>query len=211
MKDIVFGEKYPVVIGETIKNPSSCSQQYTTLQYVFKPSSVENKPGVINIADNGEVELKYNISESNSEVQNEIGNNSHTVKLKGMVHEPDESYVDLVLLKETDKDTGKVVFRLERVSTVVTGLNHVRDAEFNYNDSQLAKKRVYNKRVLKLTQDSIVHAVTKKKKKELMNASAVVPTSTLLPAPVVIETTVNNSTVDGIIINNNNANNITTN
>ena len=162
-------ESYKLEIGSTLSGQNHPDQEqtlsYATLQYIFKPSSVENQKGKLLVSSGGNTEL---IFQPNPEAAH--SGDGQMVKLGGATIQQDTSHIrrngftDCVLIiEELVTDTGtRSVARLEQVGAAVSGLRFDRATE--YENSELARKRVYSKASMRSASANIASAASKLRK-----------------------------------------------
>lgn len=129
---IVFGKRYPLVIDSS----SGESTRLTTLQYVFKPSSIDTKkPGSFNLSDSNEANIVL-------PTVGKIGSGNETERFKGAATKPSH---ECVLLFQGDH------FELAKVSTAIVNIRHNQnEIIFKTQDETASKAKKYLEKTLLL-------------------------------------------------------------
>lgn len=129
---IVFGKRYPLVIDSS----SGKSTRLTTLQYVFKPSSIDSKkPGSFNLSDSNEANIVL-------PTVGKIGSGNETERFKGAATKPSH---ECVLSFQGDH------FELAKVSTAIVNIRHNQnESVFKTQDETASKAKKYLEKTLLL-------------------------------------------------------------
>ena len=136
MEGIVFGKRYPLkssISGHHGSLSRTQSTAVTTLQYVFKPSSVDDdRSGSLSISDTNEVLISLPVLESDE----------NTESFKGTATKP---FNECVLSFNGDS------FALDKVSSAVTNIRHSRnESTFSTKDNLIGDARKFHKKTLQL-------------------------------------------------------------
>mmetsp|Transcript_36203 Transcript_36203/g.34239 ORF Transcript_36203/g.34239 Transcript_36203/m.34239 type:complete len:294 (+) Transcript_36203:221-1102(+) len=129
---VVFGKRYPLVIGSS----SGESTALTTLQYVFKPSSIDSdKPGRFALSDSNEAIIAL-------PTVGETGPGNETERFKGTATKPSQ---ECVLSFKGDR------FEMAKVSTAIVNIRHNRDESvFKAQDETASKAKKFLEKTLLL-------------------------------------------------------------
>jgi hypothetical protein len=129
---VVFGKRYPFVISSSSGEPTTL----TTLQYVFKPSSIDSdKPGRFALSDSNEAIIAL-------PTVGETGPGNETERFKGTATKPSH---ECVLSFQGDR------FEMAKVSTAIVNIRHNRDESvFKTQDETASKAKKYLEKTLLL-------------------------------------------------------------
>lgn len=132
----MFGKRYPLRSFQ--KSPSDFSLQkqdtiLTTLQYIFKPSSVDiGRCGTLAISESNEVHIALPILDVDGDAEN----------FKGIATKP---------LNECILSFHGDHFLVEKVSSTITNIRHSRnESTFSLKDSTIGDARKYHEKTLQL-------------------------------------------------------------